>query len=509
MNLKAFSLDNKTFIWIAVVVIAVVAVAALILPGTEISVLGEFAGGGSPAVLSYNKPNRVIDTNDNWGTIWTQLQNNDNNPNMNAWDKDWVVCSASYTGGTPMNVTFSSAGIDAGILEFEGKRSGSKAKMDVTCVDTQFRTHYLRELDGTDTHNWLVPNGVTKLEIPPQCLGEDNITINWKRIGGNCVRFDYMWLGKVDYDPNVWYCCGPDTSHMHRRTSIGCDGDWNLYDWKTWRSGYPEACWLTTCDSWCAGKGMDYANVDSADKTKCVCKDLRDANVTVELTECARGGDGNCLATQQITLDNTIEYAYYVEICAKRGLDGNGNNCTLLDLPPGQNNACGFEFRTFAPDNTGTLVLLGDRVFASDTNSGEACKVYAPGPVSSIKKITAEVDVCGTPNPKCAWITSMSATIRGYTKPTVDWTCRWSRAYQSQGLHNGWYWQSTNGTEIFDTTLTQAAANCAVGDTWACTPRRDFVAQSDANKCQGSRWYGGVHYGYDVYGNNKCTCTKN
>jgi len=135
------------------------------------------------AVREPYQPIAVSEANNNGVRILNYIVEDDN-----LWNPSWVVCSRSYLGATPMTVTYDVSSYNGANaeLEFESKRSGSRAFMDIFCGDTQLKA------------DWLPPNGINQIEIPSSCYEGDRANIRWVRKGGNCLRFDYMNLNKVE-----------------------------------------------------------------------------------------------------------------------------------------------------------------------------------------------------------------------------------------------------------------------------------------------------------------------
>ena len=170
-------MDNKVWIYGGVFLIAVILLGGVFVyfgnPGAP---TGKFLEG------IYEYPDAVTEPNGDGGAIRTELLDTAN------WNSNWVVCSANYLGDTPMSVEFHNINFNAnGVYEFTTRRSGSGAKMDVSCLDQNQQPVAMKT-------NWLPINGVHRLNIPGECLVNNGFTVKWSRVGGNCLKFQYMRL---------------------------------------------------------------------------------------------------------------------------------------------------------------------------------------------------------------------------------------------------------------------------------------------------------------------------
>lgn len=104
---------------------------------------------------------------------------------------NWLVCSATYLGDTPMVVKYDISSIanpTGGTINFESIISNVGATMDLSCGNTPDAGFVIKQ-------SWLPPDGgKTSLVLPSTCLQGDEVYLKWKRIGNNCVKFDYMLL---------------------------------------------------------------------------------------------------------------------------------------------------------------------------------------------------------------------------------------------------------------------------------------------------------------------------
>ncbi len=152
---------------------------------------------GSAETVDQNitvKPVKVTEVLGNGAQILAQIKEDDGTINPN-----WVICSATYLGETPMLVEYDVSGITtekSGKLKFESSSSGDQATMDIFCGKTEADLVKIKE-------NWLPPNGNNEIDLDAACLGGDKIYIKWARTGTNCLKFDYMWLDIVESVPST------------------------------------------------------------------------------------------------------------------------------------------------------------------------------------------------------------------------------------------------------------------------------------------------------------------
>jgi len=169
-------MDNKYLIIGGVFLIAVIIGAGLLFSFGGSGITGKFTHG------IYEYPDYLGEPNGNNLTIIAQLAN------PNTWNSKWVVCSENYLGGTPMSVRFDSVPFTNGVYEFETKKSGNNAKMDVSCFNYQNNQQVAMKT------NWVPANRQHRLSIPAECLAFNVFNVTWTRKGGNCLKFKYMRL---------------------------------------------------------------------------------------------------------------------------------------------------------------------------------------------------------------------------------------------------------------------------------------------------------------------------
>jgi len=118
-----------------------------------------------------------------------------------VWNANWVVCACpTYDSGTPLRVDYDISAyaydnVGAATLEVETDISGGAATMDITCGGATHDDYFLTGCSGGNCDDWLPPDlGITTLTIPTACFEDDTFTVKWARVGGNCLKFDYMFL---------------------------------------------------------------------------------------------------------------------------------------------------------------------------------------------------------------------------------------------------------------------------------------------------------------------------
>lgn len=146
------------------------------------------------------------------------------------------------------------------------------------------------------------------------------------------------------------------------------------------------------------------------------------ANDTAELTECVRDSDGNCRGTQLVTLNTTMYKTTFLKVCAKRGKDG---NTFAYCNPPGVTppNTCGMQLWTYDSRNKltqtqflATLVFSGEDWHCKSWDAEALSLNYGTNYITNVKKIKVGITSCSKPNPECAWITEMNASVSGYVQ---------------------------------------------------------------------------------------------